>query len=174
MQTVLSTAWLVSLITILPAPPTGRNYTLISSSHLRQKKGIPASQSSPRIRHPEPLPYPSGRFHQQRGLRRRENPAAAGENHARGFLHAAARVHAHITRQVESLQLPAWTVQRAMERMSAFFHLGPVLLTKDVPANYDATDPLDAETWLLRQRQRATDPVTAKIRLPVGGGKKGM
>ncbi|KAL8756888.1 MAG: hypothetical protein Q9184_004359, partial [Pyrenodesmia sp. 2 TL-2023] len=46
------------------------------------------------------------------------------------------------------LQLPAWTVQRALEKMSAFFRLGPVLLTKDVPARYDPSNPLDTETWM--------------------------
>lgn len=74
---------------------------------------------------------------------------------------------------ITSLQLPAWTVQRALEKMSAFFHLGPLLLTKDVPVSYDAGNPLDVETWLRRQRERTTDPVAAKIRLPIGGGKKG-
>ncbi|KAL8759018.1 MAG: hypothetical protein Q9184_003748, partial [Pyrenodesmia sp. 2 TL-2023] len=70
------------------------------------------------------------------------------------------------------LQLPAWTVQRVLEKMSAFFRLGPVLLTKDVPARYDPNNPLDTETWMQKQRERATDPGTARIRLPIGGGKK--
>ncbi|KAL8927115.1 MAG: hypothetical protein Q9208_002499 [Pyrenodesmia sp. 3 TL-2023] len=74
---------------------------------------------------------------------------------------------------ITSLQLPAWTVQRALERMSAFFRLGPVLLTKDVPARYDSSNPLDTETWMEKQREGETEPGTAKIRLPIGGGKKG-
>ncbi|KAL8655032.1 MAG: hypothetical protein Q9210_001155 [Variospora velana] len=65
---------------------------------------------------------------------------------------------------IKSLQLPAWTVQRALEKMSAFFHLGPLLLTKDIPSDYDPANPLDAETWLLRQHQGATDPAAAQIR----------
>lgn len=61
-----------------------------------------------------------------------------------------------------------------MERMSAFFHLRPVLLTKDVPASYGASNPLDAETWINRQQERATDDKAAKLWLPIGGGKKGL
>ncbi|KAI4181740.1 MAG: hypothetical protein LQ346_006708 [Caloplaca aetnensis] len=75
---------------------------------------------------------------------------------------------------ITSSQLPAWTVQRALEKMSAIFRLGPVLLTKDVPPRYDPSDPLDTETWMEKQRERTTDPGTAKIRLPIGGGKKGI
>ncbi|KAL8901692.1 MAG: hypothetical protein Q9207_005078 [Kuettlingeria erythrocarpa] len=75
---------------------------------------------------------------------------------------------------ITSLQLPAWTVQRALEKMSAFFRLGPVLLTKDVPARYDVSNPLDTETWMEKQRERTIDPATSKIRLPIGGGKKGI
>lgn len=33
---------------------------------------------------------------------------------------------------VKSLQLPAWTVQAAARKMTAFFHLGPMLITRDV------------------------------------------
>ena len=74
---------------------------------------------------------------------------------------------------IKSLQLPAWTVQRALEKMSTFFHLGPILLTKNLPTVYDETKPLDAETWMRRQREKETEQATAKIRLPIGGGQKG-
>jgi hypothetical protein len=33
---------------------------------------------------------------------------------------------------VKSLQLPAWTVQSACRKITAFFHLGPMLITRDV------------------------------------------
>jgi len=33
---------------------------------------------------------------------------------------------------IKSLQLPAWTVQSACRKMTAFFHLGPMLITRDV------------------------------------------
>ncbi|KAF8457872.1 hypothetical protein BDZ91DRAFT_701295 [Kalaharituber pfeilii] len=47
-----------------------------------------------------------------------------------------------------ALQLPAWTWQKALAKMTAFFHMGPLLVTKDVPGfvpskalqdNYDLT-----------------------------------
>ena len=34
---------------------------------------------------------------------------------------------------VKHLTLPSWTIQTAFEKMHAFFHLGPLLLTADVP-----------------------------------------
>lgn len=75
---------------------------------------------------------------------------------------------------IKSLQLPSWTVQRALEKMSAFFHLGPILLTKNLPPTYDETKPLSADTWMQRQTERETEQTTAKIRLPIGSGKKGV
>lgn len=36
----------------------------------------------------------------------------------------------------KSLKLPAWTVQSAFDKMSAFFRLGPSLVTRDVPSSY--------------------------------------
>lgn len=35
----------------------------------------------------------------------------------------------------KSLTLPSWTIQTAFRNMHAFFHLGPILLTTDVPTN---------------------------------------
>jgi hypothetical protein len=37
---------------------------------------------------------------------------------------------------IKSLALPSWTIQAACQKMTAFFHLGPMLLTSDVPAGY--------------------------------------
>jgi hypothetical protein len=34
---------------------------------------------------------------------------------------------------IKSLKLPSWTVQDACRKMTAFFHLGPMLITRDVP-----------------------------------------
>lgn len=42
---------------------------------------------------------------------------------------------------IKDLALPAWTWQASMERMKAFFHAGPVLVTHDVPA-YDPSKEL--------------------------------
>lgn len=48
---------------------------------------------------------------------------------------------------IKSLQLPAWTIQRAFTRMTAFFRLGPNLLSQDVPTPYDTGRPLNPDTW---------------------------
>ena len=40
-----------------------------------------------------------------------------------------------------SLKLPSWTVETAFEKMSAFFRLGPSLITTDVPSTYDLATP---------------------------------
>lgn len=45
---------------------------------------------------------------------------------------------------VEKIQLPAWTVETALKKMTAFFHLGPVMATKDIP-NYDGEYQLKAD-----------------------------
>ncbi|KIV76929.1 hypothetical protein PV11_08778 [Exophiala sideris] len=61
----------------------------------------------------------------------------------------------------KSLQLPAWTIQAAMDRMHAFFRLGPCLVTDDVPTTYAAAN--------------ATNPATqtplVSVNLPVSGAK---
>ena len=48
---------------------------------------------------------------------------------------------------ITTLQLPSWTIQRAFTRMTAFFRLGPSLLTQDVSTTYDDTRPLNPDTW---------------------------
>lgn len=40
---------------------------------------------------------------------------------------------------IVSLALPGWTVQAACQKMTAFFHLGPMLMTTDVPTAYSST-----------------------------------
>lgn len=45
-----------------------------------------------------------------------------------------------------SLQLPAWTWQDAMNKMTAFFHAGPLNLAGDVP-DFDASKPLTSDNW---------------------------
>ena len=76
---------------------------------------------------------------------------------------------------ITELKLSAWNVQTALQRMTAFFTLGPCLLTRDVPKVYDATNPLAPTTWLEDQKKLAAgaEPETAKIRLPIAG-KKGL
>ncbi|KAI1194795.1 hypothetical protein F5X97DRAFT_346288 [Nemania serpens] len=43
---------------------------------------------------------------------------------------------------VVSLRLPRWSLQAAMERMTAFFHVGPLLVTDATTIRYDATKVL--------------------------------
>ncbi|GAW19372.1 hypothetical protein ANO14919_088580 [Xylariales sp. No.14919] len=43
---------------------------------------------------------------------------------------------------VASLRLPGWSLQAAMERMTAFFHIGPLLVTDATTIRYDATKVL--------------------------------
>jgi len=44
---------------------------------------------------------------------------------------------------IASIKLPNWTVESALKKMTAFFHLGPVIATKDVP-EYDEKYKLTA------------------------------
>jgi hypothetical protein len=52
---------------------------------------------------------------------------------------------------INSLKLPPWTIQKAFTRMTGFFHLGPSLLSQDVPTSYDKSRPLNADLWLADQ-----------------------
>ena len=76
---------------------------------------------------------------------------------------------------IKSLRLQPWTMQQAFSKMSAFFRLGPQLLSQDVPAYVDK--PLDPDTWNIaastttKPNDTAVPPST--IKLPISG-KKGM
>lgn len=98
---------------------------------------------------------------------------------------------------ISSLKLPLWTIQKAFTRMTGFFHLGPTLLSQDVPTSYDKSRPLNADSWLTSQtvsNPPSTDVApptavvptspppqaptpsanpTSTIRLPISG-KKGL
>jgi hypothetical protein len=61
----------------------------------------------------------------------------------------------------KSITLTPWTIQTAMDKMHAFFRLGPSLVTTDVPATYvdaDAKKPADGT------------PIEA-VKLPISGRK---
>lgn len=68
---------------------------------------------------------------------------------------------------IKSLQLPAWTIQKAFAQMTAFFRLGPYCSTQDVPTTYDEARPLNPDTWYktqTAQNQASSDlppPATA-------------
>lgn len=74
---------------------------------------------------------------------------------------------------IKSLRLSAWCIQSALEKMSAFFHVGPVLITRDVASAYDATKAVSADDWAKKQLENAVSPDTADIRLPIAVGRKG-
>jgi hypothetical protein len=46
-----------------------------------------------------------------------------------------------------------------------------MLITKDVPINYDATNPLEPTTWVTTQQALVPQSETAPIRLPILTGK---
>jgi hypothetical protein len=76
---------------------------------------------------------------------------------------------------VTSLSLPPWTIQQAMTRMTAFFRLGPCLLSTDVPAKYDKSRVVNPDSWTtpLPSGAGVQSPSMPAVRLPVSG-KKGL
>ena len=83
---------------------------------------------------------------------------------------------------IKTLRIQPWTIQQAFSRMTAFFRLGPALLSQDVPAYVDK--PLMPDSWNTAKAVSAT-PTTdtqklaaaqeaqkaAAIRLPISGRK---
>ncbi|KAF8243745.1 hypothetical protein K440DRAFT_35743 [Wilcoxina mikolae CBS 423.85] len=45
----------------------------------------------------------------------------------------------------QSLTLHPWMVELALNRIKAFFHVGPIVVTRDVPAKYNTAEPLTAD-----------------------------
>lgn len=89
---------------------------------------------------------------------------------------------------IKSLQLPGWTLEIAMKNMSkilievlreafadsaaaAFFTVGPLLLTVDVPKLYDKKHPLTASSWIDQQNDPTLSPEQPVIKIPIAGGK---
>ena len=75
---------------------------------------------------------------------------------------------------VKELDLPPWTVQQAFKRMTAFFRMGPSLLTTDVRNEYDVSRPLDPDSWAtVDDPEQGEGAELPAIRMPVSG-KKGL
>ncbi|KAI9857978.1 MAG: hypothetical protein M1813_007948 [Trichoglossum hirsutum] len=74
---------------------------------------------------------------------------------------------------IKSLQLPGWTLSDAMKNMTAFFTLGPILTTKDVPKHYDSSPAavLRPDSWLHASDNPTASPDAYPIKLPIAGGK---
>ncbi|KAH8797905.1 hypothetical protein F5884DRAFT_687621 [Xylogone sp. PMI_703] len=65
-----------------------------------------------------------------------------------------------------SLTLPPWTVQAAFKEMTAFFHVGPIITTKDVPPTYDMTHPLTGEYSLTDDSTNSMTTAAAAVPQP--------
>ncbi|KAF3923151.1 hypothetical protein ABW20_dc0108265 [Dactylellina cionopaga] len=58
---------------------------------------------------------------------------------------------------IQVLTLPPWTWQQAMKNMTGFFHMGPILVTQDVPP-YNAQNKLAADySWATTQNATGPD-----------------
>lgn len=73
-----------------------------------------------------------------------------------------------------ALKLPSWTVDTAMSQMTAFWHSGPLVVTRDVPAAYDTNKPVDADysktllnTTPLTPAQAALLPPPPTVQIPL-------
>ncbi|KAI1129984.1 hypothetical protein F5Y10DRAFT_290228 [Nemania abortiva] len=58
---------------------------------------------------------------------------------------------------ITSLQLPPWSLQKAMERMTAFFHMGPLLITDARGLKFDPTKALTPDYNLAALQEVAED-----------------
>lgn len=74
---------------------------------------------------------------------------------------------------VKSLQLPAWTLSEPMRNMTAFFSMGPLLLTRDVPKAFDVQREASATSWLEPGMQQGDQTRTdaEDIKMAVAGTK---
>jgi hypothetical protein len=61
---------------------------------------------------------------------------------------------------IAELKLPSWTWQQAFQRMDSFFHLGPLVLTKDVPERPLAPEPKG------KNAKSKRDEAGNKVRIP--------
>lgn len=66
---------------------------------------------------------------------------------------------------IKSLALPSWTIQAACQKMTAFFHLGPMLLTSDVPAGYQKQ--YQAQQEVVVGTLATPDPLAPSVSLPI-------
>ena len=63
---------------------------------------------------------------------------------------------------ITSLQLPAWTLQQALQRMTAFFNMGPLLITTpDLQKKYDPTHNLTPDYNLAAMAENDGTPAPA-------------
>ncbi|KAK0667212.1 hypothetical protein QBC41DRAFT_279504 [Cercophora samala] len=68
---------------------------------------------------------------------------------------------------IKELKLLDWTWQRALNNMTAFFHVGPLMVTGDVPA-FEETYRLRADYYALGGKKEVYEKETVDV-LPAGG-----
>jgi hypothetical protein len=66
---------------------------------------------------------------------------------------------------IVSLTLPSWTIQSACQKMTAFFHLGPMSMTSDVPTKYRGK--FQAEQVVDPSVLAKPDPDAPTVKLPI-------
>ncbi|KIM99302.1 hypothetical protein OIDMADRAFT_56450 [Oidiodendron maius Zn] len=76
----------------------------------------------------------------------------------------------------KSLQLPNWCLEASTKNINAFFTPGKLLSTKYVPKEYDASNLMEADSWIKDQESNmATDASEKEIKYaikpPISGGK---
>ena len=71
---------------------------------------------------------------------------------------------------IKSLQLPAWTLGEPMRNMTAFFSMGPILLTRDVPKEFIPSKEATTTSWMESQGLD-TSNLPDDIKIPVAGAK---
>jgi len=74
---------------------------------------------------------------------------------------------------IASIQVPAWATQAVMKNMAAFFHLGPMLLSRDVSPRDPAKD-INSKTWVhppVTDTSGADSGAGADIKLPISNHK---
>jgi hypothetical protein len=71
---------------------------------------------------------------------------------------------------IKSHQVPAWTLGEPMRNMTAFFSMGPILLTKDVPKTFTSAKEATPTSWLDSQGTD-TSNLPDDVKMAVAGTK---
>jgi hypothetical protein len=71
----------------------------------------------------------------------------------------------------KTTKLPGWVISEPIKNMTAFFSMGPLLLTKDVPKVFDVKREATPRSWVDGQGIDMSDPARADVNLAVAGTK---
>ncbi|EMD00389.1 hypothetical protein BAUCODRAFT_144067 [Baudoinia panamericana UAMH 10762] len=72
---------------------------------------------------------------------------------------------------IKRLQLPGWVLSEPTKNMTAFFSMGPLLMTKDVPKKWNQAKKATPTSWLSSQGTDIKDAGKPDIQLTVAGTK---